>query len=129
MSPKPIAGAQTMTTEVASDNRRALARGSLTQIVAAAAELPHIALVDALAICAAMQGHEQADRAAVRWLARLALERPTVRLEDLRAGLAAFEAFPYNPQSARRALDELCHRHGVGTPGRRPLGTGDDARD
>ena len=93
--------------------RRALARGSLNQILAAAAELPHIALDDALAICTAMQGHEQAERAAVRWLGRLAIERPTVRLEDLRAGLAAFEAFPYNPQGARTALDELCRLHGI----------------
>jgi hypothetical protein len=93
--------------------KRALARGSLHQILAAAAELPHIALDDALAICEAMQGHEQADRAAVRWLARLALERPTVRLDDLRAGLAAFEAFPYNPDGARQALHQLCRRHGV----------------
>ena len=93
--------------------KRALARGSLTQILTAAADLPHIALDDALAICEAMQGHEQADRAAVRWLARLALERRTVRLEDLRAGLAAFEAFPYNPDGARHALDELCRLHGI----------------
>jgi hypothetical protein len=104
--------------------KRALARGSLTQILAAAAELPHIALDDALAICAAMQGHEQADRAAVRWLARLALERPSVRLEDLRAGLAAFEAFPYNPHGARRALDELCRQHGVGALTRETIGNG-----
>ena len=105
--------------------RRALARGSLAQILAAADELPHIALDDALAICTAMQGHEQADRAAVRWLARLALERPTVRLEDLRAGLAAFEAFPYNPQGARRALDELCRLHGVSRrQAREPSGPG-----
>lgn len=93
--------------------KRALARGSLTQILSAADELPHIALDDALEICAAMQGHEHAERAAVRWLGRLALERPTVRLEDLRAGLAAFEAFPYNPRGARGALDELCRLHGV----------------
>lgn len=96
--------------------KRALARGSLTQILAAAADLPHIALDDALAICDAMQGHEQADRAAVRWLARLALERSSVRLEDLRAGLAAFDAFPYNPDGARQALRELCRLHGVPAP-------------
>jgi hypothetical protein len=99
-----------------SNFKRALARGSLTQILAAAVDLPHIALEDALAICEAMQGHEQADRAAVRWLARLALERPSVRLEDLRAGLAAFEAFPYNPDGARQALHELCRLHGVPAP-------------
>lgn len=91
--------------------RRALARGSLPQILDAAQELPRIELDDALQICVLMQGHEQADRAAARWLARLALECPTVRLEDLRAGLAAFDAYPYNADGARRALDELCRLH------------------
>ena len=49
----------------------------------------------------------------MRWLARLALERPTVRIEDLRAGAVAFEALPENPVGARRALVELCARHGL----------------
>jgi hypothetical protein len=46
------------------------------------------------------------DRAATRWLARLALERPAAGLDDLRAGLTALEARPYNPDGARQALAE-----------------------
>ena len=39
--------------------------------------------------------------------------RPTVRIEDLRAGLLAFEVLPENPLGARTALAELCTRHGL----------------
>ena len=49
----------------------------------------------------------------VRWLARMSLEVPTVRIEDLRAGLLAFEALPENPDGARVALADLCTRHGL----------------
>ena len=49
----------------------------------------------------------------MRWLGRFALERPSVRIEDLRAGAVAFEALAANPEGARRALVELCARHGL----------------
>ena len=82
---------------------------------AAAAELPRVELDDALTICLLIseQDAERFERAAVRWLARLSLEVPTVRIEDLRAGLIAFEALPENPLGARRALADLCARHGL----------------
>src|SRR4051812_40050093 len=95
--------------------RRALATGNLALVRAAAAELPAVDLGDALAICLLMgeRGDASFDRAAVRWLARLALERPAVGLGELREGLVAFEALPYNPAGARQALGDLCERLGL----------------
>ena len=93
--------------------RRALATGSLPLVHAAAAELPHVDLSDALRICLLMSDQDDArfERAAVRWLARASLETPSMRLEDLRMGLVAFEAMPYNHAAARRTLAELCSAH------------------
>jgi hypothetical protein len=95
--------------------QRALRIGRLSLVRAAAAELPRVELDDALSICLLIseQDTDRFERAAVRWLARLSLEVPTVRIEDLRAGLVAFEALPENPLGARRALAELCARHGL----------------
>ena len=90
--------------------RRALATGSLPLVHAAAAELPQVDLDDALRICLLMseQDDSRYERAAVRGLARASLETPSMRLDDLRLGLVAFEALPYNPPAARRTLAELC---------------------
>jgi hypothetical protein len=95
--------------------QRALRIGRLSMVRAAATELPRVELDDALSICLLIseQDAERFERAAVRWLARLSLEVPTVRIEDLRAGLIAFEALPENPLGARHALAELCQRHGL----------------
>ena len=95
--------------------QRALRIGRLSLVRAAAAELPRVELDDALSICLLIseQDAERFERAAVRWLARLSLEVPTVRIEDLRAGLIAFEALPENPLGSRHALEELCQRHGI----------------
>src|SRR5436305_5304263 len=92
--------------------KRALATGNLALVRAAAAELPAIDLGDALAICLLMseRDDERFERAAVRWLARVALERPGVGLGELRDGLVAFEALPYNPAAARPLLATLCER-------------------
>jgi hypothetical protein len=40
-----------------------------------------------------------------------ARERPAAGLEDLRLGLSALEALPYNRDAARLTLSELCARH------------------
>ena len=56
-------------------------------------------------------GDRRYDRAALEWLARLAYERPGVVLEDLRSGLTALEALPYEPDAAKRQLADLCRRH------------------
>ena len=95
--------------------RAALRAGNLLLVRTAAAELPQVDLVDALAICVLMgaQQDERFDRAATRWLARLALERPAISLADLRTGLNALDALPHNPAAARGELVALCARHGL----------------
>lgn len=92
----------------------ALRRGDLVGVRAAAAELGHqVNLVDALSIVLLMADREDDafERAAVRWLARLVVERPAVGLEDLRSGLVALQALPTNAVAARQQLTELCARH------------------
>ena len=93
--------------------RRALSVGNLALVHAAAGELPQVDLDDALRICLLMSEQDDArfERAAVRWLARASLETPSMRLDDLRAGLVAFEAMPYNPAAARNTLAALCAAH------------------
>ena len=95
--------------------RRALASGHLHLVRQAAAELPRVPLEDALAVVLLIgrREPERLERAAVRWLARLALERPAVTGWDLRWGLLAFEALPRDPEGARDALADLCDRHGL----------------
>src|SRR3954452_3263638 len=102
--------------------QRALRIGRLSMVRAAAAELPRIDLDDALSICLLIseQDGERFERAAVRWLARLSLEVRSVRIEDLRAGLLAFEVLPETPVGARTALAELCARHGLDRAASRP---------
>src|SRR5215211_1050207 len=86
--------------------QRALRVGRLSVVRDAAAELPRIDLDDALAICLLIerQDGERYERAVVRWLARLAMEVPAVGIDDLREGLLAFEALPYNPVAACETL-------------------------
>ena len=95
--------------------QRALRLGHLDQIRDAAAELPRVDLVDALAVCLLMsaQRDPRHDRAATRWLARFALERQGVTLADMRAGMAALNALAANPVAARRSLALLCAAHGL----------------
>jgi hypothetical protein len=95
--------------------RRALARGNLAMVRAAAAELPRIDLADALEVLLLMSARDDAhyDRAATRWLARFALERPSARLADLRGALYALQALPHNPEAARGELRMLCEAHGL----------------
>src|SRR5688572_20033237 len=97
--------------------RRCLARGDLAGVRAAAVELPVVDLVDALRICLLMaqQGDRRFERAAVRGLARLALERHP-SLDDLRAGVIALEAPPLNPAGAKQELTTLCGRLGLQAP-------------
>ncbi len=95
--------------------RRALTAGHLHLVRQAAAELPRVPLEDALSVVLliARREPERLERAAVRWLARLALEKPKVTSWDLRWGLLAFEALPRDPEGARDALADLCDRHGL----------------
>jgi hypothetical protein len=94
--------------------QRALATGNLNVIRNAAAELPRIGLAEAAAILLAIVRFDPAqyERAAVRWLGRLCLERSHVELEDLSRAAAALVALPARPDAARSLLAEVCSRAG-----------------
>ena len=87
--------------------KRALATNDLLLIRAAAAELPKVNLRDALEILPIIATAEPMtyDRAACRWLARLALEKD-VGLEQLGVALGALDRLPDDPP---RSLDALAH--------------------
>ncbi len=91
--------------------KRALDLGKLPLVYAAAAELPQLNLDDGLRVLVLMAEQDRArfDRAAVRWLARLALDR-RLDVEDLRAGLAACELLRRHPAQGEAALSELLRR-------------------
>ena len=92
--------------------RRALETGSLTAVRAAAAELPTINLDDALRVCLLLRRADAAiyERAAIRWIGRLALEHRGATLAMLHQAVAAFERLPDDPEAAREELVALVRR-------------------
>ena len=90
--------------------QRALATGNLLLIRAAAAELPPVELGEALSVCVAIRQAqpERFERAAMRWLARFCVERPSATLADLRAASWAFERMGSDPDGALDTLRGLC---------------------
>jgi hypothetical protein len=100
--------------------RRALELGKLPLVLAAAAELPRLDLEDGLRVLVLMaeQDRGRFDRAAVRWLGRLALDR-RLDVEDLRAGLAACELLRRHPAQGEAVLAELLRRPAATARGRR----------
>src|SRR5437588_4378553 len=86
--------------------RRALQTGNEALVTAAALELPHVALDDALRICLVLRGGdpERYERAAVRWLGRFALEARAVCIADLRAAAGALAALPHHAPEAMEQL-------------------------
>jgi hypothetical protein len=93
--------------------RRALERGNLDVIRGAAAELPRVDLADALTIVLLMDSHDDRsfERAATRWLARLVLERPALRLAELRSAVSALESLPRDREASIQALRQICTAH------------------
>ncbi len=91
--------------------KRSLELGKLPLVLAAAAELPRLELDDGLRVLLLMAEQDKArfDRAAVRWLARLALDR-RLDVDDLRAGLAACELLRRHPAQGEAVLRELLRR-------------------
>jgi hypothetical protein len=87
---------------------RALELGKLPLVYAAAAELPRLNLDDGLRVLVLMAEQDRArfDRAAVRWVARLGLER-RLGIDDLRAALAACELLGAHPAEGRLVLERL----------------------
>ena len=91
--------------------RRALDTGNLTLIRGAAAELPRVNLVDALAVCVAIRRAEpeRFERSALRWLARFCVERREATLTEVQAAAWAFENITDEP-AALETLQRLCAR-------------------
>jgi hypothetical protein len=95
--------------------RRALRTGNEQLVIAAARELPQIALDDALRICLVLRTGDprRYERAAVRWLGRFALEAQGVTIDDLRLAADALDALPERAQEAMERLQRLCLARGV----------------
>lgn len=95
--------------------RRALRTGNETIVLAAARELPQIALDDALRICLVLRGGdpERYERAAVRWLGRFALEAHGATIDDLRQAANALDALPEAAAEAMERLQRLCMSRGL----------------
>ena len=89
--------------------RRALDRRNIFGAELAAREMGYVSLPDALALLAlyAAEDSPKYDKAATRWLARLALETDDLQLRDVQLAAAALAALPTRPESALRVLTEL----------------------
>jgi hypothetical protein len=87
----------------------------LPGVRSAAAELPRIKLAGALGIVLLMADQDDVayERAASRWVARLASECPNIGLQDLAATVGALQVLA-GARPARAALAELCARYQVG---------------
>lgn len=75
----------------------------------AAREAGYLSLPDALALVALYAEEESPkfDRAAVRWLCRLGLERPELTLREMQLAAAALAALAERERSATSVLSEL----------------------
>lgn len=87
--------------------RLALDSGDLAAVQMTALELPYVNLADALAVCLLMRRARDPrfERAAVRWLARISLERPEITLGEVRVAAAALVDLP--SARSRVALTDL----------------------
>ena len=95
--------------------RRALDQGSAAAALAAAADLPHVGLVDALELCLLLRDDgARFERAIVRWQARYASETAGITVEETLAVLPLLAALrgPRGP-SAAYALAALLDRRGL----------------
>lgn len=103
--------------------RRALAGGDLAAVRAAASELPGVPLEDALAVSVLLLQREpdRYERAAVRWLGRLLLERPIGELRRAELGAIYLDELrhPTRAASAADALSTLAADAGVARAGQR----------
>ena len=91
--------------------RKALEQGDLATR-STLSSLPPLTLEDALSVALLICGSEpeNAERAAVRWLRKL-LDRPGVRLADVRQALDAFALLVEDAASAEATLTELAATH------------------
>ncbi len=71
--------------------RRALATGNSRIAEAAARDLQHVGLADALELVLLYRDDpERYERAAARWIGRLVAERPRLRLSEVELAVGAF---------------------------------------
>jgi hypothetical protein len=100
--------------------RKALLRGDLPAIRAAAADLPAVPLDDALEIVCLIlaQQPERFERAAVKWLVRLLSERPPTGLRDVERVVACLATLPdaRRGRAALAVLSALAGRRPGGSP-------------
>jgi hypothetical protein len=89
--------------------RRALERRHIFGAEVAAREMAFLSLRDALGLLAlyAAEDSPKFDKAAVRWLGRLALESEDLSLHDLQLAAAALHALPRRPESTLPVLREV----------------------
>jgi hypothetical protein len=89
--------------------RGAIETQSVVLAELSAREMGHVPLTDALALVTlyAESGSPKAEPAAVRWLARLALERPRTTIGELQLAAAALGQLAERPKTASRMLLEL----------------------
>lgn len=94
--------------------RRALASGSVTLAVVAAAELRALALEDAfeLTLLFAAREPHRFGRAAAKWQARFVIERGPVELDEAGLLVALLAALPAQPTAAARGLEALFEQRG-----------------
>lgn len=93
--------------------RRALQKGNLALVRTAAGELPTIRLDDALRVCLLIRDRdpERYERAALRWVARFAVEARSATLGDVQSAAQALERLPIEPEEAMSQLQRLCLTH------------------
>jgi HEAT repeat protein len=84
--------------------KRSLETQRLPVVLAAAAELNHVGVDDALEILILMAQEEDPlfDRAAARWVGRLLTETPPMSLRDARFALTLVERLPACAETLRR---------------------------
>jgi hypothetical protein len=103
-----------MTSDVSPYRRfhRALKTRNLHLIRAAAAELPHVGLDDALQVCLIVREAEpeRFDAAAVRWIGRYCAERPNLSLELVDAAVTAFRELERDPEAGLEHLHVVVAR-------------------
>ena len=92
--------------------RQALERGDLPLVKATAAQLPAVNLEDALSIALLVIEHEphNAEREAVGWLGRWALESKEASLLGLLEATVAMSALAHEPERWEAVLRRLAKR-------------------
>jgi hypothetical protein len=96
--------------------RRALDTRNATIALAAAADLDHVGLSEALELCLLIAGHEPGrfERAALRWHGRYCHEIHDVGLAEAQAVLACLAALGGpRGEAAAHALADLVYRRGM----------------